>query len=82
MLNALFTFIAAVKNYVEEILAQFPLTSSALATVVATLVSKLGFAVSADQLTAIVVAVASIVGIIVHHSATAVALRKAEAAGK
>jgi hypothetical protein len=84
MLGFLFGLLATVKNYVEGILAQFPQSASALASVVATLISYLGFHVSAGQLAAIFVAVATLVSLLIHHSTTAVELRavKAGKAGK
>lgn len=80
MLNALFEFLAAVKNYVEDILAQFPKTATALATVVATIVSYFGYHVSAGDVSAIAVAVVTIFSVLVNHSENAAELRALKAA--
>lgn len=84
MLNALFTFIASIRNYIEAILAAFPKSSIALVTLAAALLSKFGFNVSVDQLTSIVSAVVLLISILTHHAQAAVAAREAEAkpAGK
>jgi hypothetical protein len=80
MLNALFAFLAAIKNYIEDILAQFPKTATALATAVASLVSYFGYKVSAGDVTAIAVAVVTIFSVLVNHSENAAELRALKAA--
>lgn len=75
-------FITAVRNLVERVLASFPKSSIALATLAAALLSRFGFHVDATQVTSIASAVVLVISILSHYSKGSVEARKTAAPAK
>lgn len=73
----MFAFLAKVKVFVENILGQFPQTSTALLTLAATLLAKLGFNVTSAQLAEIVSAAVLLFSLITNDQKVKYNARKA-----